>query len=69
MERNEEHVQGSGLFRRRDGLPLELEFTKLRPVYPIQVGTGIHVLQEHQQGVSMLVFNWLKINLAKVLGS
>lgn len=68
MECDEKHVQGSGLIGGRDGLALELEFAKLRPANPIQVGTGIHVLQEHQQGITMLVFDWLKIHLTKVLG-
>lgn len=68
MERDEKHVQGSGLFRGRDGLALELEFAKLRPANPIQVGTGTHVLQEHQQGVTVFVFDWFKIHLTEVLG-
>lgn len=69
MECDEKHVQGGGLFRGRDGLALELEFAELRPANPVQVGTGVHVLQEHYQGVTMLVFYWLKIYLAEVLGS
>ena len=69
MQSDEEHVQGGGLLRGRDGLALELEFTELRPADPVQVGTGVHVLQEHQQGVTVLVFDWLKIHLTKVLGS
>lgn len=68
MEGDQQHVQGCGLLRGRYGLALELEFAKLRPANPVQVGTGIHVLQEHQQGVSMLVFDWFKVHLTKVLG-
>lgn len=68
MELNEQNVQGSGLLRGRDGLALELEFAQLRPANAIQVGTGVHVLQEHQQSVPVLVFDWLKIYLTKVLG-
>lgn len=68
MESDEKHVQSSGLLGGRDGLALELEFTKRRPANPIQVWTGVHVLQEHQQGVTMLVFDWLVIYLTKVLG-
>lgn len=69
VERDEEYVQGGGLFGGRDGLALELQFAKLRPANPVQVGTGVHVLQEHQQSVTVLVFDWLKIHLTNVLGS
>ena len=69
MERDEKHVQGGGLFGGRDGFALELQFAELRPADPVQVGTGVHVLQEHDQGVAVLVFDWLEIHLAEVLGS
>lgn len=68
MECDEKHVQCGGLFGGGDRLALELQFTELCPPYPVQVRAGAHVLEEHQQGVTMLVFDWLEIHLTKVLG-
>lgn len=69
MEGDEQHVQGCGLFRGRNGLAVELELAKLCPANPVQVGTCTHVLEKHQQSVPMLVSDWLKIHLTKVLGA
>lgn len=69
VERDEQHVQGRRLFGGGDGLALELQLAKLRPADAVQVRTGVHVLQQHQQGVTVLVFDWLKIHLTEVLGS
>lgn len=68
MQRDEEHVQGGGFFRRGNRLALELEFAELRPAHPVQVGTGVHVFEEDEESVTVFVFDWLKIHLTKVLG-
>lgn len=46
------------------GLVLELELTQLGPL-----GTCVHVPQQHQQGVAIIIFDWLKINLIQVPSS
>ena len=45
-------------------LALELELTRLGPL-----GTCVHVPQQHQQGIAILIFDWLKINLTQLLSS
>lgn len=67
MQGDEQHVQGGGLFRGWYGLALELEFAELHPANSIQVGAGVHVLEKHQQSTTMLVFDGLEVDLAKVL--
>lgn len=69
MEFNEQDVQGGGLLRRRDGLALQLQFAELRPANAVQVGTSAHVLQQHQQSIAVLVFDWLEIHLPEVLSA
>lgn len=69
MEGDEQHVQGCGLFGGGNGLAVELEFAKLCPANPVQVGTCTHVLKKHQQSVTMLVSDWLEIHLTEVLGT
>lgn len=67
MQGDEQHVQGGGLFGAGNGLALELELSELHPVNAIQVGAGVHVLEEHQQSIAVLVFDWLKVDLSEVL--
>lgn len=69
MEFNEQYIQGGGLLGRRDGLALQLQPAELRPANAVQVGTSAHVLEQHQQCVAVLVFDWLEIHLPEVLSA
>ena len=64
---DDEDVQGVGLLRRGQGLPLALQLGHLHPL-PAEEGVlALHVTDRHQQHVAVAVLDGLVVHSAQVV--